>query len=303
LHKKYFLWKYRDNKSIDKILAFVAIKNGEIIGFRGYYPQEYKIDNDVILIASVSDTVVHPSYRRQGVFITLTSFAEKMLDDIYNIKYYLNLTPSWPTIPGYKKLGWKIVNKKYFLSYYCSLSIIINIFKQNKSNINYEISNKLHYYEVLKLIDYKKNKIRINFDKDSLLWRYNNPVRIYKFIYLKDKYENITAFLSLLVMNKNEYIIMDYSYKSISEFNNIINVLNQKLKPKKVTSWSFAIPLKEKKVLMLNGYLPIINIINILNKKKILPYLIKYLNNKLINDIAFYDNSNWYLKSISSDGL
>jgi GNAT superfamily N-acetyltransferase len=297
---KLFVWKYLQNPTIDKTIAFVAVIDGEVIGFRGYFPQYYIVDGKKELILSVSDTVVNPNYRRKGIFVGLTQFTEAEIKNNYNTACYLNLTPSWPTIPGYEKIGWKTIRKKSFFTYFSLFNILswANVLFSNLNRYRIKTSEDPLEYKINHLYSNKLDRMNIYFDEISLQWRYQNPNRKYKFVYLLDKKDNIKGFLSFIESEGENVVIIDYYYSNINDFNCLISLFNVTIKPKKSTFWSFAIPGKEKWIILLNGYLPIVNVLNLLKPKLVLPFLVK----KNVSLLDSYNHKNWYLKPVCSDG-
>lgn len=63
-------WKFRDNPAGPSI-GVVAVDSGRIVGQYALMPTRLRLGADVVLGAQSLDTMTHPDYRKQGMFIRL----------------------------------------------------------------------------------------------------------------------------------------------------------------------------------------------------------------------------------------
>jgi len=99
----YFQWKHLDNPFGPSIM-YVAETDGRIIGFRAIMRWRLEAEGRVIEAGRPVDTVTDPSWRRQGVFSSLTKAALGRLGEL-GISVLFN-TPNEQSLPGYLKMGW-----------------------------------------------------------------------------------------------------------------------------------------------------------------------------------------------------
>ena len=106
-----FRWKYPANAKIHN--AFVALDGDQVIGFRGFFINEYRLGREIFPVAVLGDAVVNPHYRRKGIFANLTKFAL----DYYattDFRYILALSSNSKSSLANIKMGWRpFVNKQF----------------------------------------------------------------------------------------------------------------------------------------------------------------------------------------------
>jgi len=76
----YFHWKYQENPNVDEPLGFVAIDQGKVVGFRGFFVTKWRIGNrdKTVRMLSSPDVCVHRRqyFRavRRPLFVPLLAF-------------------------------------------------------------------------------------------------------------------------------------------------------------------------------------------------------------------------------------
>lgn len=68
----HWYWKFRDNPAGSAII-YVAEADGKIVGHYGIVPLRIKVGEEYITGAQSMDTMTHPDYRRQGIFVKLAN--------------------------------------------------------------------------------------------------------------------------------------------------------------------------------------------------------------------------------------
>ena len=111
-NRDYLRWKYLDNPFSPRPLGFVAVVDGDVVGFRGFHATPWQVGTSGCrtLVLSPGDTVVHPSHRRRGLSLTLGRAAMRRLHPEYRI--FLNLTANALSLPGYLRLGFRPLEEK-----------------------------------------------------------------------------------------------------------------------------------------------------------------------------------------------
>jgi len=101
-------WQFQNNPS-GKAICFVAKSNGKIVGQYVTIPTRFSIQGKETLLAFSCDTMIHPGYRRQGMFSALA----RELYDSLETHPAINLVWGFPndqSLPGFTgKLGWRML--------------------------------------------------------------------------------------------------------------------------------------------------------------------------------------------------
>ena len=101
-------WQFQNNPS-GKAFCFLAESNGEIVGQYATIPSRFSIHGKDAILAFSCDTMIHPGFRRQGMFSALAS----ELYDSLEARHSINLVWGFPndrSLPGFTgKLGWRML--------------------------------------------------------------------------------------------------------------------------------------------------------------------------------------------------
>jgi len=132
-----WFWEYKNNPFGH--LIGVAEHNGQIVGHMALIPTLMKIGDKVALGSQAVDLVVHPEFRRQGMFLAIGKFLIKEAGkEGIDISYGV---PNKPAHSGHLKYGWFDV---------CEVPLLIKPINMNK------IVNFLDKYRMIRfLIRYK----------------------------------------------------------------------------------------------------------------------------------------------------
>lgn len=108
--REWFDWKYGDNPYVDHVPAFVAVRDGEVVGARPMFALEMAVGDERHLALQPADAMVHPDHRRRGLFTRLTEAAidryERGEPD-----FFFNF-PNELSGAGNLKLGWRPVGER-----------------------------------------------------------------------------------------------------------------------------------------------------------------------------------------------
>lgn len=101
-------WQFQNNPS-GKAVCFLAESNGEIVGQYVTIPTRFSIHGKETRLAFSCDTMIHPEYRRQGMFYALAREVYDHLETQHNINRVWGF-PNNQSLPGFtKKLGWRML--------------------------------------------------------------------------------------------------------------------------------------------------------------------------------------------------
>jgi predicted N-acetyltransferase YhbS len=99
----FFGWKHDDNP-FGPSPAWVAVEDGQIVGFRTFLCWELNRGADRLRMVRAVDTATDPRHQGKGIFRRLTENAvAELIADGYDAVYN---TPNDQSRPGYLKMGW-----------------------------------------------------------------------------------------------------------------------------------------------------------------------------------------------------
>ena len=107
-YEQVFAWKH-DANPFGRSPAWVALKNGQIVGFRAFMRWEFEYCGEVVRAVRAVDTATHPDHQGQGIFRRLTLQALGELRDD-GVAFVFN-TPNDQSRPGYLKMGWQVLGR------------------------------------------------------------------------------------------------------------------------------------------------------------------------------------------------
>ncbi|WP_271810116.1 GNAT family N-acetyltransferase [Clostridium beijerinckii] len=207
--KEFLIWRYIKNP-LDDLLINVALDNNKIVANYSVSPYTIYIDGKLEKAALSMTTMTHPDYRGKGLFPKLaTDLYKKMEED-----NYIAVT-GFPNNNSHsifvEKLNW---NNIYEIP-----TMKLDLSKINKSNIPISISvvNDSNFsFNYSKLINNKKNKIKVYKDLNYLKWRFkDNPANKYaNYVILENNY--VVSSIITKSFNNNETDIVEVN--SLDDF-------------------------------------------------------------------------------------
>lgn len=216
-------WKFARNPH-GLGITFLAMKNSEIVGFLGFAPRYFDIEDDRITSYQAVDGFITPSERGKGLFNLMVQNATDFFRSKESI--FLFGRPNSDSIPAFLKKDWVIMGniRKYVyplnfellakavrrLRFLWPLGKIANYFHHH-FNTNSQFPEKVtpcpgnifdrEFSMRLKLFGVR--------DADYLNWRFvSNPMATYTNLYFNDETGNILGFCSLKII-RNVVTIMD----------------------------------------------------------------------------------------------
>lgn len=226
--RKIFEWKYP--KATNLINGFVALDGERVVGFRGFFIQDYVHNGNVFPISVLGDAVVHPSYQRQGIFSNLTTKALEYYATS-PMKYILGLSSNTKSSLANLKLGWVPFSRKEYRIRISLKNIMLGLLKKKKSKViidGYEIEtiglpniNRIarELDTFCQSID-GKDGISLRRDSHYWTWRFARPDWQTSFAVLrkKGKINGVVALLSEKRKGINTIQILDVVVKNSSLF-------------------------------------------------------------------------------------
>jgi hypothetical protein len=284
----YFRWKYDENPYAKIPLGIVAIKNGKVLGFRGYFATKWQIrsKNHQILVLCPGDTCVHPDHRRRNLSVLMGKLAIKEYASEYSI--FFNLSATSKSTPGYLKMGFIPLMTKTLLTR-SSLFGMIKFLLIRKKKFDFDrkkisvgnfdkivVSDCPNPKEMAAVVSRQDNyNYRITLLQDEVFfkWRFQNKRNKYLFYYFKDN--NIVKGYIVLRLSENNRrgYICDYASDNERFLETILD---------------FIIKMKHIDVISIYNFSLSNNFSRILNN-------LRFRNNSLIRLIEKQLNGEWPL--------
>ena len=317
-----FKWEYTDCPNYDHPLCVIAVnEENEVLGFRGYFINKFKIGKSVVRIALLADTVVSDKARRMGIFQKMTEFSLKYLSD-NKISFILNLSPSWPPYHGYKKLGFEDLapfHSKYRFS-------LINLFVQkvcrndrtdwiNKQEFTRpDVGLEFHLCQnitddALKNVEALRHTDKINsyLDFSNLKWRTKHPNGKYVYAYAKNSDGRLLSFMMLSTSDYYTYHLGLLLYDDLKTSKKLFKAFVREYKPAILAAWDFAVEDRERKFFSKSDFhsIPFINKVR-KNPPALVRTLLKNEDGSLnwcVNGLDIRKVENWNLSKLDLDSF
>lgn len=309
--KSIFEWRYENNPYLETPFIYLAIDgNGNIVGFRSFVIQKFKINRNHELVCCPADVVVHPNYRGKGLFRRLNEYALNELEKS-DIKVILSLSSNKLSSPGNKKLGWRNAGIKLYYYYLSPLVYIGKMLDKNKTksntvipfsdDIKLEITNNLYFEELVKYNENKDyNRITNIRDKQYYEWIYRKPKMNAVFVYCRKGYL-LLGYLIYEIRNRNQAYILEYGYNKLDVFKKMIRYSVKHLKIPILRLYAYSMNDDEKNSARKSGFILESMFVNNLLKKKKMPVLVRPTKYKYeesdfyIHGFDIRDENNWKL--------
>ncbi len=234
--EKNFTWRYLENPYTERCFVYLAESNSILVGFRAFVLQKYLINNVTFDVFCPADAIVHPSFRRMGVFSRLTS---ELLKDLYNSHNYysviLSLSSNKRSLPGNIKQGWCVGNGRRKDNYKISFrELILSVLKRKhyfgkpvfgqEVSFSFEISQTLRASELATFWQKHRHKRKISNIRDEkfFLWRFGLTKEKYNYMYCYDE-EQLVAYLIIRKKKGLKSILEEYGVKEQRLLKPVIN--------------------------------------------------------------------------------
>ena len=97
-----WMWRYKNNPY--GFITAVGVHDDEIVGHMGLFLMKIKVGDQTIMGSQASELVVHPNFRRQGMFLTI---GKTIMKKAFEEKVWLTYGfPNPPAYRGHLKYGW-----------------------------------------------------------------------------------------------------------------------------------------------------------------------------------------------------
>jgi GNAT superfamily N-acetyltransferase len=238
LRRAKFEWRYENNPYTTSPIIFLAIDDEKVVGFRAFVLQKYIVKNESFSTYSPADAIVHPDYRRRGLFSRLNeAFIKFLTESKIRNGIVLNLSSNQYSTPGYIKQDWQKTNgsKKYgyrfsivnalraklgMINHPDALNSAVSI---NKDNSRLLITTKP---EAEILATFVKSKCKTDKmtnlrDASYFSWRYAFQSEKYFFIYSYSS-DELQGYLILKQLSATQFVLAEYLAAAPKILNNLL---------------------------------------------------------------------------------
>lgn len=247
--KLLFEWRYEQNPLASERYICLAISGDQIVGFRAFVPQILEFKGNELIGLTAADAVVHPDFRRKGIFSGLIRFFMKeMEDDHTNDCVIYNLSSNEYSTPGYLKLGWQATSGlKRFALRYDPLQHIRLLFGNKSGNGaglhqlkegTLEISSEVYANEMAELAESYSKSARIRCFRDTRYfnWRYSFRDKTYIFVYLRIE-GRLESYLVIHKVSDRQYMLWEYDAKDTATLRKTIKMAVRKIGMPFLRTW------------------------------------------------------------------
>jgi len=212
--EEWFDWKYRSNPYVDHVPIFIAEKNGTVVGARAFFPLGMTDTLGDWVAIQPCDTMVHPNYRRQGLFTKMTQRALEYYNNNERSDFVFNF-PNDNSRRGNLNMDWKsvdIIDRRFRFNHFARtihtqtdqepirivgslLNPPVRIYNKISdwlslqsidSGLETETENGVAtntFFELYESVSF--DKIHANRSKRFYQWRFANPTRRYRSIIVR----------------------------------------------------------------------------------------------------------------------
>ncbi len=237
--KKLVEWIYESNPYTKRPFRYLVLYGDRIIAQRSFVIQKLTCNSDEFLVGISADTIVHPDFRRQGLFSSLTNYAFEDMRENSNIRFLLSLSSNEASTAGYLKCGFiSVGEREYMYSFYPVNGLKKLIYESDsdakirseRNNVMFEITNELKISEIYSLMQSftEKSKIRNIRDKEFYTWRFGGSPYEHVYAYSREGGKT-TGYLALQKTSNKYYSLMEYAYLKSDHFIRLIKGISEKV--------------------------------------------------------------------------
>jgi hypothetical protein len=206
LGERYFRWRYQENPYATRVLGIVALKDGQPAGFRGYVAAGFTAGEagGSVGVLYPCDTVVAPEHRNRGLSLAMGKLASEYGRE--GFRFFLNLTSSRSSRPGYLSLGFRPLAKRVLLQRRGRNPLRWAVHAWSKRadraaapaarrrirfgrSADILVAEAARPAEMAAIASAEPRPVpalRLRQDAGFFAWRYRNPVRQYAYYFLMD---------------------------------------------------------------------------------------------------------------------
>ncbi len=308
-----FEWRYENNPYSEEPFIYLALGDDKVVGVRAFVVQEFIYKGNVIKTLSPADVIIHPDYRRKGLFTKLNKL---LLEDLYSQvgkNIILNLSSNKYSTIGYLKQGWidtetlKTYCYRFSLSNHLKRILLKNKlpgykpYKNKINNMTIELTNILRAKDIAQLIKNNRdqNKLINVRDERYFQWRYSYKPEQYSYMYCMRE-SGLLAYIIFKHASNKQAIVEEYFTTDYQLLRMMFNFAEKKLYAPVIRC--FVLTDQEKKNMRLCGFIKEPIFLLRLLKKQRLPVLVRATeaepedSDYFLEDLDIRDVDNWAIQ-------
>lgn len=241
-----FEWFYEQNPYMKKVglnPLFIATNDHDmVVGARGYSLLKYQIRGAEFYSLGASKAIVHPDYRRQGIFERLNLYSLNYLQQYPEIKTFLNLSSNRFSTPGYLKLGWIPLAPKTYMHCFNLVP------KARNNNIQASLTIKRALLTIEspndKLADLYASSVSatdrfsLKRDRTYYSWRFNCPGA--RFLFGRLTVGGQLLAYAVIQDLGTSFRIVEYQYTDLQQLKTLIKGLKKALPCRWLSIWALS---------------------------------------------------------------
>ncbi|MBW1899519.1 MAG: GNAT family N-acetyltransferase [Deltaproteobacteria bacterium] len=250
----FFKWKYEENPLTENPLGVIVLYNGEVVGFKSFYPSLWETGGKSgrIHMLSPTDTVVHPDHRRKGLFTAMTKLSLEMFENT-NYRVFINLSANQKATSGNMKLDWHPIERRTYLRHFSLIGLIDYLLI--KTGRRRPVSQDIHYgrfgnIEVSRVPEAKQlsalirqqevqqRKFRMLQQETYLEYRLNHPKQHYIYFYLWHENSIVGYVIIKPLETSNNVHIIDYGRSEQNALKILLTYIIEKKYFKMISIWN-----------------------------------------------------------------
>lgn len=222
-NSRHFAWKHEQNPFVDGVLGIVALSDGEVVGFRGYFADRVVVAERAHTVLFPGDTCVVPDHRRRGLSVAMGRRA--MAEYSSRCSLMVNLSCSKSSLPGYLRMRFHPLTPKFFVSRATIPGLARYLSASRERQPRPERVQCGRFGDVVvsdepqpeamasiaAACDARQRRIRLCRDRAFYAWRYSSPSSRYLFYYAMGDRGTLGFVVLGISPNHRRGYILDYA--------------------------------------------------------------------------------------------
>ncbi len=279
--KQLFEWRYEQNPYSDNPHIYLAITGKEVVAFRAFVMQPFVHSATGRLQSfTPADTIVHPTYRGQGLFKALNGmFLKDVSNALKGDAIIFNLSSNEESTPANIKQGWQATNgiKRFALKFSFPNFMLIKMFGQRTKDPEpvflkkcfIELGQSPRPYAMALCAEKYRSPYKLSHLRDTKYfnWRYAFKKDKYIFAYLWQDGE-LLAYLVLEKRSDTQYLLLEYAAADGITLKKVLRFVMKKQRIPFLRTW--ALSDDDSSLLSRCGFIPApVKLWKLLGKKRL----------------------------------
>lgn len=307
----YFRWKYDENPISKRPIAFVALQNDKVVGFRGFFPIRFQYKGKEIGVLVPADAYVTPEHRRNKILSRTTKYAEDELAKEGEYRFFLTVSSNANSSAAYQKMGWQKIGERYSYERF-QIGACLRYLRKRPS-WKFSALAIVEAEKISELYSLLSNEMSSYctpcYSLETMKWRFQNPRRRYL---AAPYYRNgrLQAF-AVGCYEARMFMLLDYRESSDADENSFYETMKALWKNVSIPSLCVeknGLTLSQLKTLRKMGFRPIMRFVNQLRKRPMsLPTFIHAIREEDERSVSFLNElsqgERWLIPGWCNDGL